>query len=247
MKAHWQAEKEAIDHHPRAEGASWRASAARPSARARRRPGRGRRRSATASSPSSSARSRRPPKRLAELQADQQMLKEEVDAEDVAEVVAKWTGVPGQPPARRRGGQARPDGGRPPRSGSSARTRRCRAVANAIRRSRAGLSDPDRPIGSFLFLGPTGVGKTELARALADFLFDDEQGHGPHRHERVHGEALGGPPGRRPSRLRRLRRGRPAHRGRPPPARTPSCCSTRSRRPTPTCSTCCSRCSTTAG
>ncbi len=58
---------------------------------------------------------------------------------------------------------------------SSARTSRCSAVANAIRRSRAGLSDPHRPIGSFLFLGPTGVGKTELARALAEFLFDDER------------------------------------------------------------------------
>ena len=92
------------------------------------------------------------------------------------------------------------------------------AVANAIRRSRAGLSDPNRPIGSFLFLGPTGVGKTELARALAEFLFDDEQGHGPHRHERVHGEALGGPAGRGAPRLRRLRGGRPAHRGGPPPA-----------------------------
>ena len=57
---------------------------------------------------------------------------------------------------------------------SSARTRRCEAVANAVRRSRAGLQDPNRPIGSFIFLGPTGVGKTETARALAEFLFDDE-------------------------------------------------------------------------
>ncbi len=112
--------------------------------------------------------------KLAELQSDTAMLKEEVDAEDVAEIVAKWTGVPvtrllegemaklvrleallhervvGQDPA-------------------------VTAVANAIRRSRAGLSDPHRPVGSFLFLGPTGVGKTELARALAEFLFDDER------------------------------------------------------------------------
>ncbi len=110
---------------------------------------------------------------LDELQRDQRMLKEEVDAEDIAEVVSKWTGVPvsrlmeaeaaklihleehlhervvGQDVA-------------------------VNAVANAIRRSRAGLSDPNRPIGSFMFLGPTGVGKTELARALAQFLFDDE-------------------------------------------------------------------------
>ena len=92
------------------------------------------------------------------------------------------------------------------------------AVANAIRRSRAGLSDPNRPIGSFMFLGPTGVGKTELARALAEFLFDDERamvridmGEYMEKHSRQ-------PPDRRASRLRRLRRGRPAHRGRAPPA-----------------------------
>ena len=74
------------------------------------------------------------------------------------------------------------------------------AVSDAVRRARAGLKDPRRPIGSFLFLGPTGVGKTELARALAEFLFDDEQRDGPHRHERVHGEVrvsrlVGAPPG----------------------------------------------------
>ena len=74
------------------------------------------------------------------------------------------------------------------------------AVANAIRRSRAGLSDPNRPIGSFLFLGPTGVGKTELARALADFLFDDERAMVRIDMSRVHGEALGLPPHRRASR-----------------------------------------------
>ena len=66
------------------------------------------------------------------------------------------------------------------------------AVANAVRRSRAGLGDPNRPTGSFIFLGPTGVGKTETARALAEFLFDDERAHGAPRHVRVHGEALGG-------------------------------------------------------
>lgn len=113
-------------------------------------------------------------KHLDQLQSTQRMLKEEVDAEDIAEVVSKWTGVPvsrllegemqklihleiqlhkrviGQDDA-------------------------VNAVANAIRRSRAGLSDPNRPIGSFMFLGPTGVGKTELARALAEYLFDDEK------------------------------------------------------------------------
>ncbi|MQA90931.1 MAG: ATP-dependent chaperone ClpB, partial [Gemmatimonas sp.] len=112
--------------------------------------------------------------RLAELQSESQYLKEEVEADDIAEVVAQWTGIPvsrmlqsdrqrlahldehlnerviGQPEATK-------------------------AVADAVRRSRAGLQDPNRPIGSFIFLGPTGVGKTETARALAEFLFDDEE------------------------------------------------------------------------
>ena len=111
---------------------------------------------------------------LDKLQTGNRMLKEEVDAEDIAEVVSKWTGVPvsrlmeGEMHKlvrledllhRRVIGQDEAVG----------------AVANAIRRSRAGLSDPNRPIGSFMFLGPTGVGKTELARALAEFLFDDER------------------------------------------------------------------------
>jgi ATP-dependent Clp protease ATP-binding subunit ClpB len=111
---------------------------------------------------------------LAELQAEKQMLKEEVDEEDVAVVVNRVTGIPvsrlmegemaklvrlEEVLERRVVGQ------------DDAVT----AVANAIRRSRAGISDPDRPIGTFLFLGPTGVGKTELARSLADYLFDDER------------------------------------------------------------------------
>ncbi len=111
---------------------------------------------------------------LKEIQSEQMMLKEEVSAEDVASVVAKWTGIPtdklleGEKDklvhaeevlSRRVVGQ------------KDAIT----AVSNAVRRARAGLQDPDRPLGSFIFLGPTGVGKTELARSLADFLFDDEQ------------------------------------------------------------------------
>jgi ATP-dependent Clp protease ATP-binding subunit ClpB len=111
---------------------------------------------------------------LSESQSDERMLKEEVDAEDIAEVVSKWTGVP---VTRLMEGEMHKlvhledllhqrvvgqDGA-------------VHVVANAIRRSRAGLSDPNRPIGSFMFLGPTGVGKTELARALAEFLFDDER------------------------------------------------------------------------
>jgi len=111
---------------------------------------------------------------LLELQKDQKMLKEEVDSEDVAEVVGKWTGIPvsrlmegereklihmEERLARRVVGQAQG----------------IVAVSNAVRRARSGLQDPNRPVGSFIFMGPTGVGKTELARALAQFLFDDEQ------------------------------------------------------------------------
>jgi ATP-dependent Clp protease ATP-binding subunit ClpB len=113
-------------------------------------------------------------KHLAELQAGQKMLKEEVDEEDVAEVVSKWTGVP---VSRLMEGEMH----KLLRLEEVLHERvigqeeAVNAVANAIRRSRAGLSDPHRPIGSFLFLGPTGVGKTELARALAEFLFDDER------------------------------------------------------------------------
>jgi ATP-dependent Clp protease ATP-binding subunit ClpB len=127
------------------------------------------------------------------------MLKEEVDAEDIAEVVSKWTGVPvsrlmesemaklihledqlhqrviGQDEA-------------------------VIAVSNAIRRSRAGLSDPNRPIGSFMFLGPTGVGKTELARALAEYLFDDERAMvridmGEYMEKHSVSRLIGAPPG----------------------------------------------------
>ena len=112
--------------------------------------------------------------RLQEVQRNARYLKEEVDADDIAEIVAKWTGIPVS------------------RMMESERERLTRleaelsqrvvgqpqavaAVSNAVRRSRAGLQDPNRPTGSFIFLGPTGVGKTETARALADFLFDDER------------------------------------------------------------------------
>ncbi len=112
-------------------------------------------------------------RQLDEVQREGKMLKEDVDAEDIAEIVAKWTGIPVQ------------------RMLESERTKlltmedrlhervinqsdAIRVIANAIRRSRAGLSDANKPIGSFIFLGTTGVGKTEVARALAEFLFDDE-------------------------------------------------------------------------
>ncbi len=111
---------------------------------------------------------------LRRLQADQQMLKEEVDADDIAEVVAKWTGIP---VTRLLEGEIAKLMEMEARLGQRVvgQEEALGAVANAIRRARAGLGDPDRPIGSFIFLGPTGVGKTELAKALAEFLFDDEQ------------------------------------------------------------------------
>ena len=93
-----------------------------------------------------------------------------------------------------------------------------KAVSQAVRRTRAGLKDPKRPSGSFIFLGPSGVGKTELAKTLAEFLFGDETGDDQPRHVRVHGEAHGQPSRGLAPRLRGLRRGRPAHRGRAPQA-----------------------------
>jgi ATP-dependent Clp protease ATP-binding subunit ClpB len=113
-------------------------------------------------------------RKLEELQAGQKMLKEEVDDEDVAEVVAKWTGIP---VSRMMEGEKQKlirmeEGIRERVIGQD---EAIRAVSNAVRRARSGLQDPNRPIGSFIFMGPTGVGKTELAKALAEFLFDDEQ------------------------------------------------------------------------
>jgi len=112
--------------------------------------------------------------RLQEIQSDKKMLNEEVTEEDVAAVVSKWTGIP---VSRLMEGEMQKlihleEALHERVIGQDTAVT---AVANAIRRSRAGLQDPNRPIGSFLFLGPTGVGKTELARALAEFLFDDER------------------------------------------------------------------------
>jgi ATP-dependent Clp protease ATP-binding subunit ClpB len=110
---------------------------------------------------------------LAEMQAESAMLKEEVDADEIAVVVSKWTGIPisrlleGEMEKLRRMEERL-------HTRIVGQEEAVHAVSNAVRRSRTGLQDPVRPVGSFLFLGPTGVGKTELARALAEFLFDDE-------------------------------------------------------------------------
>jgi ATP-dependent Clp protease ATP-binding subunit ClpB len=111
--------------------------------------------------------------KLADLQKEGAMLKEEVDAEDVAEVVAKWTGIP---VSRLLEGEKFKLLHMEERLGVRVvgQEEAVQAVSNAVRRARSGLQDPNRPLGSFIFLGPTGVGKTELARALAEFLFDSE-------------------------------------------------------------------------
>jgi ATP-dependent Clp protease ATP-binding subunit ClpB len=112
--------------------------------------------------------------RLTKTQQSHRMLKEEVDEEDIAEVVSKWTHIP---VSRLMEGEIQKLIHMEERLHKRVvgQDEAIQAVANAIRRARAGLQDPNRPLGSFIFLGPTGVGKTELARALAEFLFDDEQ------------------------------------------------------------------------
>ncbi len=112
--------------------------------------------------------------RLAEAHRDQSLLKEEVTEEDIAEIVSKWSGIP---VSRLLEGEVAKLVQMEERLHQRVvgQDEAVRAVSNAVRRARSGLQDPNRPIGSFIFLGPTGVGKTELARALAEFLFDDEE------------------------------------------------------------------------
>jgi ATP-dependent Clp protease ATP-binding subunit ClpB len=111
---------------------------------------------------------------LADLQKDQKMLKEEVDDEDIAEVISRWTGIP---VSKMLEGEREKLVHMEERLGLRVigQNEAIVAISNAVRRARSGLQDPNRPIGSFIFMGPTGVGKTELAKALAEFLFDSEQ------------------------------------------------------------------------
>jgi ATP-dependent Clp protease ATP-binding subunit ClpB len=113
-------------------------------------------------------------RKLGELQSNKKMLKEEVDSDDIAEVISKWTTIP---ISKLMEGEKEKLLKMEERLEQRVvgQEKGIIAVANAVRRARSGLQDPDRPIGSFIFMGPTGVGKTELARALAEFLFDDEQ------------------------------------------------------------------------
>ena len=145
------------------------------------------------------------------------MLKEEVDEEDIAEVVSRWTHIP---VSKLMEGEIQKLLKMEERLHERVvgQDEAVTAVANAIRRARAGLQDPNRPLGSFIFLGPTGVGKTELARALAEFLFDDEQAMvridmSEYQEKHTVSRLIGAPPG-----YVGLRRGRPAHRGGAPAA-----------------------------
>jgi ATP-dependent Clp protease ATP-binding subunit ClpB len=137
--------------------------------------------------------------KLAEIQKSQRMLKEEVDEEDIAEVVSKWTHIP---VSRMMEGEIQKLIRMEERLHKRVigQDEAISAVSNAIRRARAGLQDPNRPLGTFMFLGPTGVGKTELARALAEFMFDDEQAMvridmSEYQEKHTVSRMLGAPPG----------------------------------------------------
>ena len=137
--------------------------------------------------------------RIKKMQAEQPLLKEEVDAEEIASIVARWTGIP---VSKLLEGETQKlihmeDNLRLRVVGQEEAVR---VVSNAVRRARAGLQDPNRPIGSFIFLGPTGVGKTELARALAEFMFDDERAMiridmSEYQEKHTVSRLLGAPPG----------------------------------------------------
>ena len=174
------------------------------------------------------------------------MLKEEVDEEDIAEVVSRWTHIP---VSRLMEGEVQKLLKMEDRLHQRVvgQDEAIVAVSNAIRRARAGLQDPNRPLGSFIFLGPTGVGKTELARALAEFLFDDEQAMiridmSEYQEKHTVSRLIGAPPG-----YVGYEEAGPADRGGPPPAVRGGAVR-RDREGAPRkCSTSCSSCWTMAG
>ena len=171
LTAHWTEEKEAIQKNAELKEELDAAAGATSRRRSGTATTPGRRSCSTGAFRSWSGRSR--PRTPAPPAAPAALLKEQVDEEDIAEVVAKWTGIP---VSRLMEGEVQKLIQMEDRLHQRVvgQDEAIRAVANAIRRARAGLQDPQRPLGSFIFLGPTGVGKTELARALAEFLFDDE-------------------------------------------------------------------------
>ena len=172
MKAHWQTEKDAIqtlrDLKEKLEEARFRAQKAENSGDLE-----GAAQLKYGTIPDLTTRVTEASERLEKLQSQGRMLKEEVDSEDIAEIVSKWTGIP---VSRLLEGEVEKLVHMEERISKRVigQDEAVRAVSNAVRRARAGLQDPNRPIGSFIFMGPTGVGKTELARALAHFLFDDD-------------------------------------------------------------------------
>jgi len=172
MKAHWQTEKDAIqtlrELKEKLEEAKFKAQKAENSGDLE-----GAAQLKYGTIPDLTAKVEESGKRLEKLQLEGRMLKEEVDSEDIAAVVSKWTGIP---VSRLIEGEVEKLVHMEDRISRRVigQDEAVRAVSNAVRRARAGLQDPNRPIGSFIFMGPTGVGKTELARALAHFLFDDD-------------------------------------------------------------------------
>ena len=183
-------------------------------------------------------------RRLADLQSESKMLKEEVDDEDIAEVVSRWTGIP---VSRMLEGEKEKLVHMEARIGRRVigQEEAVAAVSNAVRRARSGLQDPNRPIGSFIFMGPTGVGKTELAKALAEFIFDSDQAMTRIDMSEYHGKTRRGQAHRRAPRATwGTRRGAISPR-RSDGGRIPWCCLTKSRKPIPRSSTCCFRSWTT--
>lgn len=150
-------------------------------------------------------------KRLKMLQKSRRVLNEEVAEQDIASVVSRWTGIP---VARMLEEEATKLSRMEEwlKNAIIGQDTAVKKVTDAVKRSRVGISDPNRPIGSFLFLGPTGVGKTELSKKLAEFMFNDTDSLVRVDMSEFMGETLGGEAYRRSSRLRRLRRGRVAHR-----------------------------------